>query len=46
MQGLFEEHFNLIGLLGLLNFFIGCKLIDKAWESFNDVQIRDRSLIW
>ncbi|CAA6657596.1 unnamed protein product [Spirodela intermedia] len=24
----------------------GCKLIDKAWESFHDVQIRDRSLIW
>ncbi|CAA7387869.1 unnamed protein product [Spirodela intermedia] len=24
----------------------GCKLIDRAWESFGDVQIRDRSLIW
>uniref|UniRef100_A5BGN3 Succinate dehydrogenase [ubiquinone] flavoprotein subunit, mitochondrial n=1 Tax=Vitis vinifera TaxID=29760 RepID=A5BGN3_VITVI len=24
----------------------GCKLIDKAWESFHDVQLKDRSLIW
>ncbi|XP_010942844.1 succinate dehydrogenase [ubiquinone] flavoprotein subunit, mitochondrial isoform X2 [Elaeis guineensis] len=24
----------------------GCQLIDKAWESFHDVKIRDRSLIW
>ncbi|KAG2301004.1 hypothetical protein Bca52824_029655 [Brassica carinata] len=24
----------------------GCQLIDKAWESFEDVQVRDRSLIW
>ncbi|KAL3723849.1 hypothetical protein ACJRO7_035941 [Eucalyptus globulus] len=24
----------------------GCKLIDKAWESFHDVQVKDRSLIW
>ncbi|RVW22651.1 Succinate dehydrogenase [ubiquinone] flavoprotein subunit 1, mitochondrial [Vitis vinifera] len=23
-----------------------CKLIDKAWESFHDVQLKDRSLIW
>ncbi|KAF2570101.1 hypothetical protein F2Q70_00000753 [Brassica cretica] len=24
----------------------GCQLIDKAWESFEDVQVKDRSLIW
>jgi len=24
----------------------GCQLIDKAWESFHDVQLKDRSLIW
>ncbi|XP_038986716.1 succinate dehydrogenase [ubiquinone] flavoprotein subunit, mitochondrial-like [Phoenix dactylifera] len=24
----------------------GCQLIDKAWESFHDVKICDRSLIW
>ncbi|CAL9056772.1 unnamed protein product [Musa banksii] len=24
----------------------GCQLIDKAWESFHEVKIRDRSLIW
>ncbi|CAI0473440.1 unnamed protein product [Linum tenue] len=24
----------------------GCQLIDKAWDSFHDVQLQDRSLIW
>ncbi|KAJ6413136.1 hypothetical protein OIU84_006023 [Salix udensis] len=24
----------------------GCQLIDKAWESFQDVKVKDRSLIW
>ena len=24
----------------------GCKLITKAWESYHDVKISDRSLIW
>ncbi|KAG4987918.1 hypothetical protein JHK85_030901 [Glycine max] len=24
----------------------GCQLIDKTWESFHDVQVKDRSLIW
>ncbi|OMO84423.1 hypothetical protein COLO4_22089 [Corchorus olitorius] len=24
----------------------GCQLIDKAWESFHDVKLKDRSLIW
>ncbi|KAI3714741.1 hypothetical protein L6452_21700 [Arctium lappa] len=24
----------------------GCNLIDKAWESFHDVKLKDRSLIW
>ncbi|KAB1226308.1 Succinate dehydrogenase [ubiquinone] flavoprotein subunit 1, mitochondrial [Morella rubra] len=24
----------------------GCHLIDKAWESFPDVKLKDRSLIW
>lgn len=24
----------------------GCALIDKVWESFHDVKIHDRSLIW
>ncbi|XP_024974297.1 succinate dehydrogenase [ubiquinone] flavoprotein subunit 1, mitochondrial [Cynara cardunculus var. scolymus] len=24
----------------------GCNLIDKAWESFHDVELKDRSLIW
>uniref|UniRef100_A0A803KP69 succinate dehydrogenase n=1 Tax=Chenopodium quinoa TaxID=63459 RepID=A0A803KP69_CHEQI len=24
----------------------GCQLIDKTWESFEDVQVKDRSLIW
>ncbi|XP_034889641.1 succinate dehydrogenase [ubiquinone] flavoprotein subunit 1, mitochondrial isoform X3 [Populus alba] len=24
----------------------GCHLIDKAWESFHDVKVKDRSLIW
>ncbi|GFS36555.1 succinate dehydrogenase 1-1 [Actinidia rufa] len=24
----------------------GCQLIDKAWESFHDVKLNDRSLIW
>ncbi|XP_050379912.1 succinate dehydrogenase [ubiquinone] flavoprotein subunit 1, mitochondrial [Argentina anserina] len=24
----------------------GSELIDKAWESFNDVQVKDRTLIW
>ncbi|XWS42049.1 hypothetical protein CRYUN_Cryun17cG0135300 [Craigia yunnanensis] len=24
----------------------GCQLIDKAWESFPDVKLKDRSLIW
>ncbi|CAN1225206.1 Succinate dehydrogenase [ubiquinone] flavoprotein subunit 1, mitochondrial [Linum perenne] len=24
----------------------GCQLIDKTWESFHDVQLKDRSLIW
>ncbi|KAG2720046.1 hypothetical protein I3760_02G017700 [Carya illinoinensis] len=24
----------------------GCQLIDKAWESFNDVKLKDGSLIW
>ncbi|CAA3021135.1 succinate dehydrogenase [ubiquinone] flavo subunit 1, mitochondrial [Olea europaea subsp. europaea] len=24
----------------------GCQLIDKAWESFYDVKLKDRSLIW
>ncbi|KAK1274896.1 hypothetical protein QJS04_geneDACA011642 [Acorus gramineus] len=24
----------------------GCKLIDKTWESFHDVKLSDRSLIW
>ncbi|KAF6149808.1 hypothetical protein GIB67_017541 [Kingdonia uniflora] len=24
----------------------GCQLIDKAWESFHDVKLQDRSLIW
>ncbi|KAK4490601.1 hypothetical protein RD792_001288 [Penstemon davidsonii] len=26
--------------------FLCCQLIDKAWESFHDVKLRDRSLIW
>lgn len=26
--------------------FSGCQLIDKAWESFHDVKLQDRSLIW
>ncbi|RWW17011.1 hypothetical protein GW17_00019084 [Ensete ventricosum] len=30
----------------LHEFILGCQLIDKAWESFHDVKIRDRSLIW
>ncbi|KAH9602224.1 hypothetical protein KSS87_000199 [Heliosperma pusillum] len=25
---------------------VGCQLIDKAWDSFHDVQVKDRSLIW
>lgn len=25
---------------------LGCKLIDKAWESFHDVKVSDRALIW
>ncbi|POO02543.1 Succinate dehydrogenase, flavoprotein subunit [Trema orientale] len=24
----------------------GCNLIDKTWESFHDVKVKDRSLIW
>ncbi|PPE02181.1 hypothetical protein GOBAR_DD00779 [Gossypium barbadense] len=24
----------------------GCQLIDKTWESFHDVKLKDRSLIW
>ncbi|KAL8250858.1 hypothetical protein R6Q59_034551 [Mikania micrantha] len=24
----------------------GCNLIDKAWESYHDVKLKDRSLIW
>ncbi|MCH88961.1 succinate dehydrogenase (ubiquinone) flavoprotein subunit, partial [Trifolium medium] len=24
----------------------GCQLIDKTWESFHDVKVEDRSLIW
>ncbi|KAJ9562025.1 hypothetical protein OSB04_007185 [Centaurea solstitialis] len=24
----------------------GCDLIDKAWESYHDVKLKDRSLIW
>ncbi|EPS73346.1 hypothetical protein M569_01410, partial [Genlisea aurea] len=24
----------------------GCQLIDEAWESFSDVKLKDRSLIW
>jgi len=28
------------------NLIVGCHLIDKAWESFHDVKIRGRSLIW
>ncbi|KAK4416559.1 Succinate dehydrogenase [ubiquinone] flavoprotein subunit, mitochondrial [Sesamum alatum] len=24
----------------------GCQLIDKAWDSFHDVKLKDRSLIW
>ncbi|KAL1216003.1 Succinate dehydrogenase [ubiquinone] flavoprotein subunit 2 [Cardamine amara subsp. amara] len=24
----------------------GCDLIDKAWDSFGDVKVKDRSLIW
>ncbi|KAJ6678612.1 SUCCINATE DEHYDROGENASE 2 FLAVOPROTEIN SUBUNIT [Salix viminalis] len=24
----------------------GCHLIDKAWESFHDVKVKDQSLIW
>ncbi|KAI8542415.1 hypothetical protein RHMOL_Rhmol08G0137300 [Rhododendron molle] len=24
----------------------GCQLIDKAWDSFHDVKLEDRSLIW
>ncbi|KAF5961048.1 hypothetical protein HYC85_002257 [Camellia sinensis] len=24
----------------------GCQLIDKAWKSFHDVKLKDRSLIW
>jgi succinate dehydrogenase (ubiquinone) flavoprotein subunit len=24
----------------------GCELIDKTWESFHDVKLKDRSLIW
>ncbi|CAA2961143.1 succinate dehydrogenase [ubiquinone] flavo subunit 1, mitochondrial isoform X2 [Olea europaea subsp. europaea] len=24
----------------------GCQLIDRAWESFYDVKLKDRSLIW
>lgn len=24
----------------------GCQLIDKTWESFHDVQLKDRGLIW
>lgn len=24
----------------------GCQLIDKTWESFHDVKVQDRSLIW
>ncbi|MCI61936.1 putative succinate dehydrogenase, partial [Trifolium medium] len=23
-----------------------CQLIDGAWESFHDVKLKDRSLIW
>ncbi|CAN1833542.1 Succinate dehydrogenase [ubiquinone] flavoprotein subunit, mitochondrial [Linum perenne] len=26
--------------------YAGCQLIDKTWESFHDVQLKDRSLIW
>ena len=35
--------------LSSLNFIFpvaGCQLIDKAWESFHDVKLKDRSLIW
>jgi len=35
-----------VGRLLTFNLVVGCHLIDKAWESFHDVQIRDRSLIW
>ena len=26
--------------------FAGCQLIDKAWDSFHDVKLKDRGLIW